>query len=98
MSFDKADVFGCDLSVAKCRAHHRLLREAAGRGQYRRAAIMIDGRATNDCTYTVAVCECIGQPLDDDSAGTFARNKTIGFSIEGFALPILGEHAPAIKT
>ena len=75
---DEADALRLELRVGQRLANQRLLRRTVRRGEQRRVAVLIDGRAANHGQHAVAIGDRIGQPLEHDDAAALAAAEAVG--------------------
>ena len=85
---DVADLLGRDASVLERLADHGPLREAARRGEHRRAAVLVHRRAADEREDPIAVGLRVGQALQDHDAATLAAHVPVRARVEGLAAAV----------
>src|SRR5215831_19994287 len=90
VSFDIRYFIGFDSRALQCLTNERLLRECIRRCQPGAAAVLIDGRATNESKTVIAVRDGVREPLENHYPAALSPDHSIGARIKGLATAIRG--------
>ncbi len=83
--FDQRNLLRIDVEAVINFAFQTFLRLGAGRGDAVGRAVLVDANATNDAVNVIAICQRIGQPLENHCAHALARHKAIGALVKSVA-------------
>ena len=89
---DVADLVGCDSAARHRRFDDVDLRGTVGRGDSRRPSAVVDRRVTQYRQNAIPIGPRVGQPFQNDDAGTFAADVTIGVFVKRSTLPRRRNH------
>ena len=93
MRFDVADKPRVNVCVCQRSSNDSLLRQPIGCGQAAAASILVDGGPADHCKDLVSIGNRVGETFEHNHAASFRAYKPISAGVEGFAAPIVGDHA-----